>query len=202
MIPTREDCFRLMSQSGMLEHIVEHSIQVAKVALFLSGELNRKGQRINPDLVEAAALLHDLTKAKSFKTKEDHALTGSRFLMELGYERVGKVVAEHIQLAKENDSLWVSEEEVVNYADKRVRHNRIVSLQERFEDLMERYGKNQRAFEMLEEMRKTTLEIEKKIFSFLEFNPDHLEALSLDINSRLEGSLEENHSLTGADDKK
>ena len=185
----------------MLEHIVEHSIQVAKVALFLSGELNRKGQRINPDLVEAAALLHDLTKTKSFKTKEDHALTGSRFLRELGYERVGEVVAEHIRLAKENDSLWVSEEEVVNYADKRVQHNRIVSLQDRFEDLMERYGKNQRAFEMLEETRKITLEIEKKIFSFLEFNPDHLEALSLDLNLRIKGSLEENRSVTEAADK-
>ncbi|MDI7261625.1 MAG: HDIG domain-containing protein [Thermodesulfobacteriota bacterium] len=201
MIPTREDCFRLMGQYGMFDHIIDHSIQVAKVALFLSVELNRRGQRINPHLVEAAALLHDLTKTECLKTREDHALTGSKLLGGMGYERVGEVVAEHIQLLKEKDPSWVSEEEVVNYADKRVRHDRIVSLKERFEDLMERYGKSQRAFEMLEGLRKTTFDIEKKIFSVLEFDPDHLEALSFEAGHRFEGSIDENKSFIRDDDK-
>ncbi len=48
MIPTRDECFRLMSQYGMLDHIMHHSIKVAKVALFLSTELNKRGQRIGP----------------------------------------------------------------------------------------------------------------------------------------------------------
>jgi uncharacterized protein len=177
MIPTREDCLRLMFRYGMLEHIIDHSIKVARVALVLSSELNRKGQSIDLALVESAALLHDLTKTECLRTKEDHALTGSRLLREIGFERVGDVIAEHIQLVKKIDPSWISEEEVVNYADKRVRHDRIVSLEERFEDLKGRYGKGQRALELLEELRKATLKIERKIFSILEIEPNHLEEL-------------------------
>ena len=73
-----------MKQCGMLENIIDHSIEVASVAVYLSTELNKKGQRIDLLLVEAASLLHDLTKTDSFKTKEDHAWTGSRLLKEMG----------------------------------------------------------------------------------------------------------------------
>ncbi len=201
MIPTREDCLRLMVQYGMLEHIIDHSIAVARVALFLSIKLNRKGQRIDLPLVEAAALLHDLTKTECLRTKEDHALTGSRLLKGMGYERIGDVVAEHIHLSKETDPSWISEEEVVNYADKRVQHDRIVSLEERFEDLKGRYGKSERALELLEGLRRATFEIEKKIFSVLEFDPDHLEALSFEAGHRFEGSIDENKSSIRGDDK-
>jgi putative nucleotidyltransferase with HDIG domain len=159
----------------MLENIVDHSIEVARVALFLSIELNRKGQRIDISLVEAAALLHDLTKTECLRTKEDHALTGSMLLKRIGYDRVGDVVAEHIHLMKKGDASWVSEEEVVNYADKRVQHDRIVSLHERFADLKRRYGKSPRALDQLEELRKATFEIEQKIFSILKIDPDHLQ---------------------------
>ena len=177
MIPTREDCLRLMFRYGMLEHIMDHSIEVARVALVLSSELNRKGEKIDLALVEAAALLHDLTKTECLRTKADHALTGSRLLREIGYERVGQVIGEHIRISNKTDSFRISEEEVVNYADKRVRHDRIVSLEERFEDLKRRYGKGQRALELLEELREVTLKIERRIFSVLGIEPDLLERL-------------------------
>ena len=180
MIPTREECLRLMEQYGMLENIVHHSLEVAKVALFLSFELNRKGQRIDLGLVEAASLLHDLTKTECLKTKEDNAQTGFQVLKGMGYERVGEVVAEHIQISKAKDSSWISEKEVVNYADKRVQHDRIVSLRERFADLKDRYGKDKIASHQMEKLEKDTLEIEKKIFSIIEINPDDLQHLPLE----------------------
>ena len=164
-----------MVRYGMLEHIVEHSIEVAKVALFLSIELNRRGQRINLPLVEASALLHDLTKTECLRTQEDHALTGFRLLKEIGFERIGEIVAAHIHLSKEMDPQQISEEEVVNYADKRVQHDRVVSLDERFEDLKRRYGKSERAIELLEGLRQSTFEIERRIFSILEMDPNRLQ---------------------------
>jgi uncharacterized protein len=180
MIPTREECLRLMEQYGMLENIVQHSLEVEKVALFLSLELNKKGQRIDLGLVEAASLLHDLTKTECLKTKQDHAQTGSQVLKGMGYEKVGEVVAEHIQILKVKDPSWISETEVVNYADKRVQHDRIVSLRERFADLKDRYGKGKIAYQQMEKLEKDTLEIEKKIFSILEINPDDLQHLPLE----------------------
>ena len=176
-IPTREDCFRLMAECGMLDHIINHSVEVAKIALFLSTELNKRGQKIDLRLVEAASLLHDLAKTECFKTKGDHAQTGSQLLKGLGYERVGEVVAEHIQLSKAKDPTVVSEEEVVNYADKRVQHDRIVSLKERFVDLRNRYVKDQTSVVLMEKLEKVTVEIESKIFSFLEIDPEDLQFL-------------------------
>lgn len=177
LIPGREECLRLMNQYGMLENIINHSVEVANLALYLSKELNRKGQRIDLHLVEAASLLHDLTKTESFKTKEDHAWTGSQLLKEMGYEKVGEVVAQHIWLSHEVDPLFVSEEEVVNYADKRVMHDRIVSLEERFNDLRDRYGRNQEGMDYLGRMEKVIQEIENKIFFILQIDPNDLHGL-------------------------
>jgi len=185
MIPTREECFKLMAEYGMLNHIIDHSVEVARVALFLSTELNMKGQEIDVGLVEAASLLHDITKTECFKTKEDHAETGSRLLKVLGYKRVGEVVAQHIQLSKGEDRSSISEEEVVNYADKRVQHDQIVTLEQRFSDLKNRYGKDQSGFLQLEQLKKATFEIETKIFSILEINPKDLHSLQCKGDSRI-----------------
>ncbi len=166
-----------MNQYGMLENIIDHSIEVANVALYLSIELNKKGQEIDLLLVEAASLLHDLTKTESFKTREDHASTGSRVLKEMGYGKVGEIVAQHIWLSHDIDPVSVSEEEVVNYADKRVMHNRVVSLEERFEDLRNRYGKDLEGIRYLRRMEKVVQEIEQKIFSILRIDPHDLQHL-------------------------
>jgi hypothetical protein len=95
----------------------------------------------------------------------------------MGYERVGEVVAQHIWLFHEVDPLFVSEEEVVNYADKRVMHDRIVSLEERFNDLRDRYGRDQKGMDYLGRMEKVIQGIEKKIFLILQIDPNGLQNL-------------------------
>ncbi|MGZ3493471.1 MAG: HDIG domain-containing metalloprotein [Thermodesulfobacteriota bacterium] len=176
-IPTREECLRLMGEYGMLENIISHSLAVAKVALLLSVELNKKGQKIDLRLVEAASLLHDLTKTECLKTKEDHALTGCQLLKRIGYERVAEVVARHIWLGKKVDPSCICEEEIVNYADKRVMHDRVVSLEERFRDLKERYGKQGRAEDYMDHLQKEIYGIQNKIFLILQTDPNNLQHL-------------------------
>ena len=185
MIPDKEECLRMMEQYGMLKNIIAHSIEVSRVALFLSGELNKKGQRIDLRVVEAASLLHDIAKTVCIRTKEDHTQAGYHLLKEIGYERVGEIVAQHVWLSQEGDPLSVSEEEVVNYADKRVRHDQIVSLEERFLDLRTRYGKDQNSITYLERLEKTILGIENKIFVILRIHPEDLPDLSKAPSSRL-----------------
>ncbi len=177
MVPTREECLTLMARYGMLENIVAHSLEVARVALFLSSELNKRGHQIDLQLVEAASLLHDITKTTSIRTKEDHTQTAFRLLKEIGYERVGEVVAQHVWLEKRGSPSTVSEEEVVNYADKRVRHHEIVSLKERFADLKQRYGRNEESIVYLERLEESILEVEKKIFLILKVDPEALNRL-------------------------
>jgi len=176
-LPSRKKCLGLMDKHGMLENIVSHSLEVTRVALFLCEELNKRGQRIDPDLVEAASLLHDLAKTECLSTREDHAQQGYELLKKMGYDKIGQVVAQHIRVCKEGDPSVVSEEEIVNYADKRVRHDRIVSLEARFQDLKDRYGKGGTSLGQLRELEESTLEIERKIFSILQMDPNDLEHL-------------------------
>ncbi len=173
-----------MEQYGMLDNIIAHSIEVSKIALFLSGELNKRGQKIDLRLVEAASLLHDIAKTGCLRTKEDHTQAGYHLLKEIGYERVGEIVAQHVWLSREGDPLTVSEEEVVNYADKRVRHDQIVTLEERFLDLKNRYGRDQRSIDYLDRLEKIIYEIENKIFFILKIHPDDLQSLT-DANALL-----------------
>jgi len=70
----------------------------------------------------------------------------------------------------------------VNYADKRVMHDRIVSLEERFSDLKERYGGNLRAMDYLERLQKEIYRIENKISFILQIDPNDLPHFQRDRN--------------------
>ena len=94
-IPTQEQCFLLMCEMKMMDHIVVHSIQVCRVATFLAERLNSQQNPLNHDLIRAAALLHDITKTRGFKTKENHAVTGGQLLAERGYPEIGELVRQH-----------------------------------------------------------------------------------------------------------
>ena len=116
-----------------------------------------------------------LQKQKALGQGRISAQTGAELLKGMGYERVGEVVAEHIHLLRKNDGSIITEEEIVHYADKRVRHDCIVSLEERFSDLVDRYGRGKETIEQIEKLKKVTFEIEVRIFSFLGMDPSAIQ---------------------------
>lgn len=175
MTLTREECLALIASSQMPAHIVRHSLLVCQVALFLSQRLNAIGEGLNLLEVEAASLLHDITKNESFRTGEDHAASGERLLRKLGYPEIGEIVGRHIHLRGEMDPQRVTAEEIVNYADKRVQHDQVVTLRERFIDLQERYGKrNPLAAQRIGGLEQKMCRLEKKIFCRLGLKPEDL----------------------------
>ena len=165
IIPGAERCFQLMDLHHMLPNIMQHSIMVCKVALSISKNLNRNGEKLNLDMIRAAALLHDITKTISLKTGENHAETGSQLLIRAGYRDIAEIVAKHIN--PETSGKPITEAKIVSYADKRVMHDKVVSLDERFAYLMERYGKNETAIFRINNTKKQAQEIETKIFAKL-----------------------------------
>ena len=163
-----------MFEMGMMEHIISHSKQVCRVALTLVDILNQTQVQINRDLVQAAALLHDITKTRSFQTKEDHSLSGAAYLAHKGYPLVGTIVRQHVHLDQYLDTTLPSEAEIVNYADKRVLHERIVTLSERMQDLVVRYGKQAAHQQRILEGWKKTERLEQKLFQYISFKPETL----------------------------
>ena len=140
-LPTKDECYQLMCEMEMMDHIVVHSMQVCRVATVLTENLTHAGIRLNFDLIRAAALLHDITKTRSFKTQENHAQTGGQYLTELGYAEVGSLVRQHVRLDAYPTVVSISEAEIINYADKRVLHEKVVSLDKRLEYILEKYAK-------------------------------------------------------------
>lgn len=82
--------------------------------------------------------------------------------MSLGYPSVTSIVWQNIRIDQGAiDATIIAEVELVNYSDKRVKHEEVVGLKESFRDIHERYkGK----IPGLEEVLKETFFIEEKFF--------------------------------------
>ena len=176
-IPSKKDCYRLMCEMEMLDNIVAHSMQVCRVAMILTENLLGQGFQLNIDLIRAAALLHDITKTRSFKTQENHAETGGQFLTEHGYPEVGNIVRQHVRLDEYPNPLTLGEVQIINYSDKRVLHEEIVPLDQRLDYILSKYAKIPEHRERTRWLWKKTREMEAEIFRSLSFAPDDLAQL-------------------------
>jgi uncharacterized protein len=175
-IPSEEVCLRIISETGMLEHIVAHSLQVCRVSLLLTDRLGLP--ELNRELIRAAALLHDITKTRSFRTREDHAETGARLIADLGYPEVAGIVGQHVRLTRYSSaSAAPVEAEIVNYADKRVLHDRIVPLSERMGYILEKYGSDPERKRWILILWEKTEKLEARLFARLHFHPEEISRL-------------------------
>ena len=178
MIPTVDQCFLLMKQHGMLENIKAHSMVVEKVASLLAQHLKRAGEDLVLEKVTAGALMHDIAKTECLRTKEDHAKRGKEICLNHRFDEIADIVAEHIVLAKFDSNHAVREVEIVYYADKRVNHDAVVSLEERLEYLLDHYGRDKALIkERIRENFALCKAVEKKIFSRLPFRPEEVARL-------------------------
>jgi uncharacterized protein len=173
-IPSKEECFHLLCETETMDHIAHHSFQVCRVAIFMTDQLAAKNVVLHRDLIEAAAILHDVTKTRSIRTGERHAETGSNLLKEIGCPEVADLIRQHVRLDVYGTAL-PNEAEIVNYSDKRVLHENIVSLEDRMTYISERYGTTPESREYIAINWKKTQELENKLFEHLPFLPQDIE---------------------------
>jgi len=167
----------MINDMGMMDHIVVHSLQVCRVATFLTRHLIKEHYQLNFELIQAAALLHDITKTRSFKTREDHAQTGGEYLADCGYPEIGELIRQHVKLDNYSAGGTISDAEVLNYADKRVLHDEIVILDHRLDYILERYAETEAHRQRIYLLWQKTREMENKIFKDLSFAPGDLNQL-------------------------
>jgi putative nucleotidyltransferase with HDIG domain len=185
-LPDIANCFRLMEEYAMLPNIRRHSIMVARVALLILDGLsqNRTIQPFLPDrpLVAAGALLHDIAKTPCLHNDGDHARVGGEICDRLGFPEIARIVEEHVLLRNHDDERRrrgeFSARELIYYADKRVRHEEVVSLDERLDYIVERYGGGEAEIERrIRENFVRCVQLEYFLFSFLPFSPADLAQL-------------------------
>jgi uncharacterized protein len=185
-----------MDNHGMLPHIREHSLAVMQVARLLGEALVEAGFDLSLPLVTTGALLHDLGKTPCLGTLTNHAEYGAQILEALGYPQVAQVVREHVHLYGDfSDSRPLREAELVNYADKRVLHTDVVTLEDRFADLKVRYGRTPEVLARIEATEIRARALEEKLFASLRLTPLDL----LRVNGEVDLKPEGNNLLLTAD---
>ncbi len=146
-IPGESDCVRLWDKYGMLPNIRAHSRVVADVALDLARRARALGLDPGSDAeLRAACLLHDIAKTYTIRHGGGHAQLGAAWtLEETSNPFLAQAVLFHVVWPWDDGPLapWhhpLRLPFLVSYADKRSRHNQVVGLEERFADLLDRYG--------------------------------------------------------------
>lgn len=174
-LPSISRCHELMRETNMLEHIRDHSILVSQVASLIARHIHQAGVSLSLPLIEISALLHDITKTRSLQTGERHAQTGARFIQKLGYPEVAQIVHQHVRLSRFSVHALPNEAEIVNYADKRVLHDRIASLSDRMRYIEDKYGVDENKRQKIKIMWLESEQLEQKLFRFLCFAPNEIE---------------------------
>ena len=175
---------------------MKHILLVNRVALFLANKLREKGVDIDIELVDRASLLHDVLKIvdikdlSEFKDKEfytklqkefkglDHKDASAKLLTEIGYPEVAKTIRTHgLMSIGEKDGPITWEQKIVFYSDKLAKHDTLATLKERFDEFHKRYTKKNIPdfdIKLRDKKEELTFELEKEIFSYLDFKPEEL----------------------------
>jgi uncharacterized protein len=172
-LPNREQAIELLRKNNCPSHVISHCIAVADLAVETANKLQRKGLKIDIELVETGALLHDLGRSKSHSV--DHAILGARIAQSIGLpDSVVRIIKRHVGAgisAVEAEKLgWPKdiytpqtlEEKTVSYADKLIYHSKRVPVEIEIQRL-EKSNKGRAA----ERVR----ELHKEITSLLGKNP-------------------------------
>jgi putative nucleotidyltransferase with HDIG domain len=125
----------------MLENVAEHSLMVAKIATFLATRAKEMGLSVDIPTVRASALMHDIAKTYCIVHGGNHSQLGGAWTMEVTNNPIiSSGVTHHVYWPFELDITKYFTPLAVLYADKRISHTKLVSLEQRFKDLVIRYG--------------------------------------------------------------
>lgn len=175
MIPSFRNCLKFIEKYRMLENIRAHSIMVEKVAGVIARGLRDAEVDISLEKITAGALMHDIGKTPCLNSGGDHAARGEEICLQNHLDEIAEIVGEHIRLKSYEPGAAISEKDIVYYADKRVNHDTVVSLEERLKYLLGHYGKDEKHLhKLIRENFELCKLVEKRLFKKLNFRPEDI----------------------------
>ncbi|MDD5026236.1 MAG: tRNA (adenosine(37)-N6)-threonylcarbamoyltransferase complex ATPase subunit type 1 TsaE [Candidatus Peribacteraceae bacterium] len=186
-IPSREEVLTWRKELELPELIGKHSDAVAAVCATLGEHLLKRGKLLRPMLLKRSAELHDLLRFVDFHPQHPklfdpptdaqhllwaswkerypgmiHEAAAAAFLREHRFPAVAKIVETHGLRVPPHVHTTI-EQILLFYADKRVKLDQVVSLQERFDDFTHRYGVDR--IEESELWLRQSQKIERELFA-------------------------------------
>jgi molybdenum cofactor cytidylyltransferase len=158
-VPEPCECICLLENSPLAdEGVIRHCMKVAKIAVKIASNLDNDPPLFDMNLIEAAALLHDLAR-KAPK----HAVKGAEILRNMGFSDVADIVFEHMDL-RTTPATPLNEKEIVYFADKLVVKDQLaMDFEKRFKEKKMRYYTNAQAVEAINSRLETALIIKEKL---------------------------------------
>jgi len=139
-LPTREQTLQFLRKSGCRDSVIRHVEAVSELAVEIAQVCKEKGLRVDLDLVETGALLHDIGRSKTHSLH--HAVIGVDIAKSLGLpDPVISIIKKHVGggiTTREAKKLgWPKdvyipqtlEEKIVSYADKLIEGSRRVPIE-------------------------------------------------------------------------
>jgi len=139
-LPTPAECEAILATRPASDSLRRHGRAVTAVARTMATKLAARGAALDLNLVLAASLLHDIAKGQP-----GHAEVGAALVESLGYPAVAEVIRQH--MAMSFDGSTTNEAAIVFLADKLVRGDRRVSLEERYRPSFERFREQPEALQ-------------------------------------------------------
>lgn len=121
---------QLFDEYGTPEHVRRHCDAVADAAMRIGHALCDSGYTLDIGLIEGAARVHDIAR-----TEKGHALAGAEFLIGKGYPYEAILVRGHMNHPF-NSLPEIREQDVLCLADRVVREDEYVGIEERMRYLL------------------------------------------------------------------
>ncbi|TGE39319.1 HD domain-containing protein [Desulfosporosinus fructosivorans] len=170
-LPTEEECYKLLKMNNTPVKVIEHCKQVAGLSCWLGKQLCEAGYVLNLELLNTSAILHDIAKGK-----EDHARAGAEIMA--NYPEIAEIIASHMDIFLDATQA-ITEKEIVYLADKLVKNNRIILLQDRFKAVLKRFEGESQAQENIRQRFKNAQMIQTQIEYMLQKSLQNLSNLEL-----------------------
>jgi CTP:molybdopterin cytidylyltransferase MocA len=152
-IPTVAEAEALLAVEAVPSQGLAHARGVAAVAVGLARSLNAAGAALDLELVEAAALLHDVAKGRP-----KHEQAGGDLLFALGFDKAAPIVAAHRDIALPPEAP-ITEREIVYLADKFVHGRQLVPVPVRFGQKLELFAHDPQAVAAITRRRQNALTV-------------------------------------------
>ncbi len=131
--PTYEDCQYLWEYYQTPPHVIRHCQAVSRTAVLVGQKLNEHGFSFDLELLAVAGWLHDL-----LRLEEDHGGKAAAVLRELGYENVADVVEVHMRYHLDPEKGYITETDLLCFADRLVIEDKFSGLDRRMEYIIEK----------------------------------------------------------------
>jgi len=164
-LPTADEAILLLEKIGCSNRVIRHCEAVAKLALGLAEKCASNGLRVDKELTNIGALLHDIGRSKTHGVH--HVAVGAEIARSLNmHPSVVAIIERHVGggiTADEASELgWESksympetiEEKIVAYADKLIQDAEVVPIEKTIRNLRRRLGPNHPALERVTKLHE------------------------------------------------